>query len=100
MRQELGALTKSGKAGSLYRLSFWGYFRENWAYIFWQWYLIIVRFGEYFFMARLSRRRMIWLPQGKTQEGRGPQTDKHLPQSPFTGQFTLDDNILLWCVYS
>jgi hypothetical protein len=26
-------------------------------------------------------------PQTKTQEGRGPQTDKHLPQSPFTNQF-------------
>ncbi len=24
----------------------------------------------------------------------GPQTDKHLPQSPFTGQFFLDDDIL------
>ncbi len=26
-------------------------------------------------------------PQTKTQEERGPQTDKHLPQSPFTGKF-------------
>jgi hypothetical protein len=25
-------------------------------------------------------------PETKTLEGRGPQTDKHLPQSPFTGQ--------------
>ncbi len=31
-----------------------------------------------------------------------PQTDKHLPQSPFTGQFFLDDDILycLLCVLS
>ncbi len=27
-------------------------------------------------------------------------SDKHLPQSPFTGQFFLDDDILLWCLYS
>jgi hypothetical protein len=26
--------------------------------------------------------------------GSGPQTDKHLPQSPFRGQFFLDDDIL------
>ncbi len=26
-------------------------------------------------------------PQTKTFEGRGPQLDKHLPQSPFTGKF-------------
>ncbi len=26
-------------------------------------------------------------PQTKTQEGRGPQTDKHLPRNPSTGQF-------------
>jgi hypothetical protein len=33
-------------------------------------------------------------------EGRGPQTDKHLPQSPFTDNFFLDDDILFWCLYS
>jgi hypothetical protein len=27
------------------------------------------------------------LPQTKTSEGRGPQTDINLPPSPFTGQF-------------
>ncbi len=26
-------------------------------------------------------------------------SDKHLPQSPSTGQFFLDDDILLWCLY-
>jgi hypothetical protein len=26
--------------------------------------------------------------------GSGPQADKHLPQSPFTGQFFLNDDIL------
>jgi hypothetical protein len=26
-------------------------------------------------------------------EGRGPQTDKHLPQSPFTGKIFWDDDI-------
>jgi hypothetical protein len=25
--------------------------------------------------------------------------DKHLPQSPFTGKFCLNDDILLWCLY-
>ncbi len=33
-------------------------------------------------------------PQTKTYEGRGPHTNKHLPQCPFTGQFLLDDDIL------
>jgi hypothetical protein len=29
-----------------------------------------------------------------SKEGRGPQTDqKHLPQSPFTGQFFLDKDV-------
>ncbi len=27
-------------------------------------------------------------------------SDKHLPQDLFTGQFFLDDDILLWCLYS
>jgi hypothetical protein len=31
-------------------------------------------------------------------EGRGPQTDKHLPQSPFTGKLFLDNDI--WHVQS
>jgi hypothetical protein len=26
--------------------------------------------------------------------------DKHLPQSPFTGNFFLDDNLSLWFLYS
>ncbi len=39
-------------------------------------------------------------PQTKTQEARGPQTDKHLPQSAFIGHNFLDDDILLWCLYS
>ncbi len=30
--------------------------------------------------------------------GSGPQTDKHLPQSPFTGKIFLDDDILLWYI--
>jgi hypothetical protein len=29
----------------------------------------------------------------------GPQTDKHLTQSPFTGKFFLDDDVLLWRLY-
>ena len=27
-------------------------------------------------------------------------SDKHLPQSPFTGKFFLDDNLSLWFLYS
>ncbi len=38
-------------------------------------------------------------PPKKNVGEEGPQTDKNLPQSPFTGQF-LDDDILLWCLYS
>jgi hypothetical protein len=30
----------------------------------------------------------------------GPKTDRHLPQSQFTGKFYLDDDIWLWCQYS
>jgi hypothetical protein len=37
-------------------------------------------------------------PQTITQEGRGPQTDKYLPQSPFQVNF-LDDDIL-YCFLS
>jgi hypothetical protein len=34
-------------------------------------------------------------------EGRRPQTGKHLPPSPFTLQVNfLDDDILLWCLFS
>jgi hypothetical protein len=33
-------------------------------------------------------------PQKKNQEGRGPQTCKHLQQSTFTGKIYLDDDIL------
>ncbi len=32
--------------------------------------------------------------QKNLQEKRGPQTDKHKPQSPFTGQFFLDDEVI------
>jgi hypothetical protein len=31
--------------------------------------------------------------------GSGPQTDKHLPQGPLTGQFLLDDDILHCLLY-
>jgi hypothetical protein len=33
-------------------------------------------------------------------EGRGPETDKQLPQIPFISKFFLDDDILLQCLYS
>ncbi len=39
-------------------------------------------------------------PEQKGWEGRGPPTNIHLPQSPFTGQFFLDGDILVWCQYS
>jgi hypothetical protein len=29
----------------------------------------------------------------------GPQKDKRLPQSPFTGQFFLQVDILVWCLF-
>jgi hypothetical protein len=32
-------------------------------------------------------------PQTKTYEGRGHQTDKQLPPSPFTGKFLIKANI-------
>ncbi len=38
----------------------------------------------------LTRFRIYYIPRSpktKTQEGEGPQTDKHLPQNPFTGEF-------------
>jgi hypothetical protein len=43
-----------------------------------------------------TRTECVW---GVGVWGSGPQTDKHLLQSPFTGQFCLDDDILhclLW----
>jgi hypothetical protein len=36
--------------------------------------------------------------QTKTRKGEGPPTYKNLPQSPFKGQFFLDDD-LFWCLY-
>ncbi len=38
------------------------------------------------FLARFRTSKIVFPPRTKTQEGRGPQTGKHLPQSPFTGQ--------------
>ncbi len=38
-------------------------------------------------------------PIQKPWRRRGAQTDKHLPQSPYTGHF-LDDDILLWRLYT
>ena len=49
------------------------------------------------FLTRFRTYKIALPPQTKTQEGRGPQTDRHLPQSPFTGQFFLDSNI--WCSF-
>jgi hypothetical protein len=39
------------------------------------------------FLTRFRTYQIALPPQLKTYEGRGPQTDKHLPQSPFTGKF-------------
>ncbi len=38
------------------------------------------------YLTRCSTCKIARPPQIKTQEGRGPQTNKHLPQSLFTGQ--------------
>ncbi len=41
--------------------------------------LFLTRFRTY--------TKLLHHPKQKSRRGRGPQTDKHLPQSPFTGQF-------------
>jgi hypothetical protein len=46
------------------------------------------------YLTRLRTYRIARPPQTKTWEGRWPQKDKQLPQSPFTGHF-FDDDILL-----
>jgi hypothetical protein len=38
-------------------------------------------------LARFRTYKIASQPQTKTEEWRWPQTDKHLPQSPFTGQY-------------
>ncbi len=39
------------------------------------------------FLTRFRNYKIASSTKTKTLEGRGPQTGKHLPQSPFTGQF-------------
>jgi hypothetical protein len=39
------------------------------------------------YLTRFRTYKIARPPQTKTWEGRGPQTDKHLPLSPFTGKF-------------
>ncbi len=39
------------------------------------------------YLTRLKTYKIARPPQTKTWERRGPQTDKHLPQSPFIGKF-------------
>jgi hypothetical protein len=39
------------------------------------------------FLTRFRTYNIALTPQTKTYERRGPQTDKHLPLSPFLGQF-------------
>ncbi len=39
------------------------------------------------YLTRFRTYKTALPPQTKTWEGRGPQTDKHLPLSPFSGQF-------------
>jgi hypothetical protein len=34
------------------------------------------------------------------REGKGPQTDKHLPPNPFTGQFLRKDDLLGFGVFT
>ncbi len=41
------------------------------------------------FLTRFTTYKIALPFQTKTWEGRGPQTDKHLPQSPFTHKFFL-----------
>jgi hypothetical protein len=38
------------------------------------------------YLTRLRTYKIAKPPQTKTYDGRGPQADKLLPQSPFTGQ--------------
>jgi hypothetical protein len=38
------------------------------------------------YLTRFRTYKIALSPQTKTEEGRGFQTDKHLPQSPFKGQ--------------
>ncbi len=39
------------------------------------------------YLTRFRTYKIATKPQTKTQEGWGPQTEKYMPQSPFTGQF-------------
>ncbi len=45
------------------------------------------------YLARFRTYKIALPPQTKIQEGRGPQTDKHLPPNPFTGQFLREDDL-------
>jgi hypothetical protein len=50
------------------------------------------------YLTRFKSYKIARPSQTKTWEGREPQTDRHLPQSPFSVQFFLDDDILLRCL--
>jgi hypothetical protein len=39
------------------------------------------------YLTRFGTYKIALLPQTKTEEGRGPHTDKYMPQNPFRGQF-------------
>jgi hypothetical protein len=45
------------------------------------------------YLTRFWTYKIAVQPQRKTWEGRGPQTDKHLQQSSFLGQFLRKANI-------
>jgi hypothetical protein len=47
----------------------------------------------------LTRFQFLYHP--KQKPGRGPQTDKHLPPSIFTGQFLREKKptFMVWCLY-
>jgi hypothetical protein len=52
---------------------------------------------------RLERKQFIELERRYHNDGMYLQSinsDTHLSQSPFTGQFVLNYDILLWCLYS
>jgi hypothetical protein len=48
------------------------------------------------YLTRFRTYKIALPPQTKTQERRGPQTDQHLPPSPFTGKFLRKADIYDW----
>jgi hypothetical protein len=48
------------------------------------------------YLTRFRTYKIALPPPKKTYEGRGPQTDKHLPPSAFTGQFLRKADIQDW----